>query len=494
MPVQVCVAIREDTTERAVAAAAQAAQWADLVEVRADYIRDLDLGALFRNKPCPMIFTLRASAEGGDFRGPERNRLETILAAARSGADFVDIELSASWKTIVDAVARLRVILSHHLFEGVPEDLNPILESMAATGAGVLKIATTARRLVDNLAIAGILERAKAKGLNLCALAMGIKGVPSRILGPYWGSWMTFACLPGGEATAEGQIAADVLVNQYRVRQIGSGTRVYGVLGRPLGHSLSPQLHNVAFAARDLDAVYLPLEADTFDDFLRFHASIPVFGASVTIPYKEAAYASVRSLSVEANDTRAVNTLVLRDGGWHGENTDVAAFVGPLLRRVYLDRMQTVVLGAGGAARAAAYALKSHGASVCVVSRNPSRGRDVAEQFQAEFANWDQLKNLRWKLLVNATPVGMSPDVEESPVPADWLHGEWVYDLVYNPRQTRLLKDAALRGCRTISGIEMFLNQALKQHQLWCGTPVPEQAMRGALQLALDRDASAESY
>jgi len=301
---------------------------------------------------------------------------------------------------------------------------------------------------------------------------------------------MTFASLPGGEPTADGQVDADELVSRYRVRQISASTKIYGVVGAPLAHSLSSPLHNEAFVARDLDAVYLPLEADTFNDFLAFQDSVPIQGASITIPYKEAAHAIVRSLSAEANDTQAVNTLVLREGGWHGENTDISAFIGPLRRRMSLNRTQAVVLGAGGAARAVVYALKTHGASVCVVSRDAAKGQALAGQFRAEHANWDQLKGLRWNLLVNATPVGMFPDVEQSPLRADWLQGEWVYDLVYNPPETRLLKEAALRGLKTISGIEMFVGQALRQHQLWCGGPAPEEAMRDALKSELARGAA----
>jgi 3-dehydroquinate dehydratase/shikimate dehydrogenase len=352
---------------------------------------------------------------------------------------------------------------------------------MAASGASLLKIATRANRLSDNLVIAEVLRHAARRRQDVCALAMGRVGIPSRVLGPLWGSWMTFASLPGGEPTADGQLPADQLVDLYRVRRIGPDTQIYGVLGRPLAHSLSPRLHNSVFAAQNRDAVYLPLEASDIEDFLRFYEAVPLQGASVTIPFKEEVHARSASLSVDADRTGAVNTVLRRDGFWHGENTDIEGFLRPLRRRAHVGKLRAVVLGAGGAARAVVYALTSNGASVCVVARNPAKGQHLAREFAAEHAPWGQLKGLSWNLLVNATPVGMHPDVEASPVPAEWLTGEWVYDLVYNPRETRLLQDAARRGCRVIGGCEMFLAQAVKQQALWFGAQPPEDVMQAAL-------------
>lgn len=437
---------------------------------------------MLRIKPCPVIFTLRSRDEGGSYGGSERSRLETILEAARAGADYVDVEYSAFWRTILESVSRQRVILSYHNFEETPTNLESLMESMATTGAGIFKIATRARRLSDNLKIARALKYAAMRQWNLCALAMGSEGIPSRVFGPYWGSCMAFASLPGSEGTAEGQVSADDMVSRYRVREIGPETQLYGVLGRPLAHSLSPLIHNVAFAARGLNALYLPLEAADIDDFLEFHASCPVQGVSVTIPYKEAARTVAQSLSVEANETGAVNTLVRQKAGWHGENTDVDGFMRPLRRHLRVGRMRVVVLGAGGAARSVVQGLRAQGAAVCIVARDAAKAKIVGDQFKAEHARWDQLQHLKWDLLVNATPLGMYPEVERSPMLPEWLTGEWVYDLVYNPRETQLLKDAVLRGCKTISGMEMFLGQAVRQQQLWCGDPVPEQAMREALE------------
>jgi 3-dehydroquinate dehydratase / shikimate dehydrogenase len=463
----------------------RAMQWADLVEIRADYVRDLDIQRLLHAKPCPIIFTLRSQEEGGEFRGSEKSRLELIIQAFRAGADYVDVEFSASWQTVINEVPKKSIVLSHHNFGETPSDLIPQIERMASTGAGVIKVATSARRLADNLRIAHALEYASTRHLNLCALAMGQEGTPSRILSSRWNSWMTFASLPDGEATAEGQISAADLVNQYRLRTTGASTKLYGVLGKPLGHSLSPAIHNSAFAARGIDALYLPLEATDIDDFIAFQSAVPLEGVSVTIPYKEDVRRCLQSLSDEADKIGAVNTLIRKGNGWHGENTDVDGFLRPLQKRMNLSGLRAVILGAGGAARAIICGLASQGASISLVNRNSNKARHLAKTFNVDFADRDQLHSLRWDLLVNATPVGMFPNVDESPVPADCLTGEWVYDLVYNPRETRLLKEAAARGIRTISGEEMFLAQAIRQQELWCGLPVPEQAMQYAFKTAI---------
>ncbi len=491
MTVRICVAIRESTTELAIAAARRAASWADIVEIRADFIRDLDLPWLLREKPCPILFTLRPRSEGGEYVGSEFSRIETLVEAASLGADWVDVEYSAFWRGVLQTVETRKVILSHHNFDHTPKSLESLVDEMCSTGARIIKIATMARRLSDNLAVAGALKHAASRGIELCALAMGPHGVPSRILGPSWGSWTTFASLPGGEPTADGQVPADRLAELYRVRQIHPATRLYGVVGKSLSHSLSPHLHNAVFAAQDRDAVYIPLESADIDDFTRFCEAVPVQGASVTIPFKESAHDLAASISVEANQTGAVNTLLRREGAWHGENTDVEGFLRPLRKRTRIGRLRTVVLGAGGAARAVVCGLTAQGARVCVVARNPAKAQRLAGKFGVDDAPWSEIRSMSWDLLVNTTPVGMYPNVDESPVPADWLIGRWVYDLVYNPKETKLLKDAIRRGCKVIYGSEMFLAQAVRQQHLWFGVRPPEGIMQVALDKALEGEESA---
>ena len=323
MPVRICVAIRERTTEAAVSAAMRASEWADLVEIRADYIRNLDIRRLLREKPCPIIFTLRGRSEGGVFSGPEKSRLEILLRAAEEGADYVDVEFSAFWKAITDRVPGDRVILSYHDFVTTPQSLETTLDAMSPTDAGILKIATRARSLSDNLRIAKLLEYAKGRRRNVIALAMGREGIPSRVLGPYWGSWATFSSLPGGEPTADGQIPADEMVNRYRVRQIGAETRLYGVLGRPLGHSLSPRS----------TTPLLPKKKSTPSIYRWRPAAWMIFLSFTSVIHSRAP--ASRSLSrrkptrtptvfpFPQKERGAVNTLLRKGEGWHGENTDI---------------------------------------------------------------------------------------------------------------------------------------------------------------------------
>lgn len=492
MPVRVCVSICESTTSAAVEAAGRALEWADLIEIRADYIQDLDLGRLFAEKRIPIIFTLRPLREGGRYDGAESTRLETIQEAARLGADYVDVEYESFWQAVLDVVPAKRVILSHHNFAETPADLEPLAETMAATGAGVIKIATKACSLADNLRIYKLLNFASSRKLKLCALAMGREGMPSRILGAHWGSFMTFASLPGGAPAAEGQIPADELSESYRIRRIDDDTCFYGVLGKPLGQSLSPRIHNAAFIAQGRNASCIPLECSGMEDFSLFDSAIPLQGLSVTIPYKKEACRFATSLSVEADFSGAVNTLVRRGIGWHGENTDIDGFIRPLRRRMHLSRLRAVVLGGGDAARAVVCALRSHGAAICVVTRNPAQRTEIAQKFETESESWEKLPSLHWDLLVNTTPVGMHPHVDQTPVPPESLTGKWVYDLVCNPRETKLLKDAAARGCTTVSGFEMFLGQALKQQQLWGAAQPPENVMREALDAALSNQPAKE--
>jgi len=480
MATRLCVTIRETRTQRAVAAMQQAARWSDMVEIRGDYLEDLHLGRLLADKPCPVLFTIRSRNDGGIYSGLETDRLNALAGAYTHGADYVDIEFGSRWQEVMQRVPRENVVLSWHDVSGMPADMEQRLEAMAATGAGVLKIAVRARSLSDNLPVAKLLARARARGWNLIALAMGPAGIPSRIFGSCWGSWLTFAS-PPGVYPPDGQLPVDELTGRYRIRHINPDTACYGVVGGVLEHSLSPAVHNAAFAALGRDAVYVPLPAADMDDLLGLDALLEFRGLSVTLPYKEVAQAWASRISSVAERIGAVNTLIRREHEWYGENTDVEGFLRPLPAEINRPGIRAVVLGSGGAARAVVFALRSRGAAVCIVGRNQERARSLAKSLDAESAPWEEIARLRFDLLVNATPVGMYPKVDESPVPPECLRGQWVYDLVYNPRMTRLLRDACGKGCRVVTGGAMFLSQAILQQMLWFGRPAPEAAMKEAL-------------
>jgi 3-dehydroquinate dehydratase/shikimate dehydrogenase len=359
-----------------------------------------------------------------------------------------------------------------HDFTGVPRDLLQRVEAMRATGAEVVKIAVTATRLTDCLAL---LPFTRDLAVPTVVLAMGEAGVPTRVLASRFGSCWTYA----GDGVAPGQQPVSRLHDEFGYRRIGRGTAIYGLLGKPVSHSVSPAMHNAAFRASGIDAVYVPFEGATFDDFAIFADALGVAGASVTAPFKVDAFDRADESDAVSRRIRSVNTLK-RDGRrWLGCNTDVAGFLSPLLAAMPIGGARATVLGAGGAARSVAVALASAGARVSIAARNAVRGAEVCGLTGAAPATWPPPPS-SWDLLVNATPVGTHPEVQASPIPSDLLTGTLVYDLVYNPIETRLMREAHSRGCRTIGGLDMLIAQAQDQFDWWTGTRPPDRVMREA--------------
>ncbi len=448
---------------------------ADLVELRLDGVRDLDVAGALAGRRRPVIVTCRPAWEGGRFDGSEEERVAVLARAAELGAEYVDIE----WKADPRALARCRdlaqVILSHHDFSGVPADLASRVRAMRESNAAVVKIVVTAADLSDCL----VLKQAVADDAGAhVAIAMGPRGRLTRVWPAWFGSRWTY----GGSA-APGQIGTQELVDCYRVRQTTAATRAYGVAGAPLGHSASPAMHNAAFAALGLDAVYLPLETDAPADLFGVADAVGLAGASVTIPLKRALLPSVRADDL-VQRIGALNTLRRGADGWEGRNFDVAGLLAPLeARGVALRGRQAVVLGAGGAARAAVAALEAAGADVRIAARRPQAARALAAELGAQVDRWPPRSD--WDLLVNTTPVGMWPCVEASPVAADddvWrsARGKVVYDLIYNPPETRLLQLAGAAGAQPIGGLEMLVAQACRQFEWWTGQSAPRQVMAAA--------------
>jgi len=277
--------------------------------------------------------------------------------------------------------------------------------------------------------------------------------------------------------------------NQFRAGDVTSRTAIYGVLGAPIGHSVSPAMHNAGFRALGMDAVYLPLEAESANDFAAFARSVDLRGASVTAPFKEAVAESTSVRDDVSSAVGAVNTLRIVDGRWIGCNTDVAGFLAPLGGRLRLADARATILGAGGAARAAAYALRQAGAIVTVCARKPKRAAEVARAAGVTSAPLPPGRG-SWDLLVNTTPVGTFPDVEASPLPDGPFDGQIVYDMVYNPTTTRLLADAASTGCETIGGLAMLVAQAEEQFTWWTGERPPTGLFRTAAEADLARQAT----
>ncbi len=456
---------------------------ADLVELRLDLMDRPDPDAALAGRTRPVIATCRAAWEGGRFQGSEADRLAMLTRALDLGADYVDLE----WKAAAalaqwPADVRARVVLSHHDFDGVPADLADRVRDMRRHGTAIVKVAVTARTLRDALPVIAIGRAGRAAGQRTVVIAMGMPGVATRVLPEHVGSCWTY----GGDGVAPGQVSVDRLRDEFRVGRIGAATPVYAVVGKPIGHSVSPAMHNAAFAATGIDGVYLPCEAADFDDFLALAEVLGIEGASVTAPYKEAAART-------AGQGGALNTLRREDGGWAGTNTDVEGFLAPLGGEV-LDGRRAAVVGAGGSARSVVQGLTSRGARVSVHARRAEAAQSLAAAGQVTAGPWPVPRG-SWDLLVNTTPVGTYPDVDRSPVAAEdlpgGLDGALVYDLVYNPRPTRLLREAAAAGCRTLDGLDMLVAQAVRQFVWWTGVTPEARVLREAAERRLAAMAAA---
>ncbi len=468
-----CVTVTAATTAE-LCARRDAVADADLIEVRLDSVVDPTAAAVLQGRRRPIIVTCRPTWEGGAFRGSEEERKRILTDAIDRGAEYVDIEWSAGFDDLIASRHGRGIIVSKHTFDGMPANLTGDIAAMRGTGAEVVKVAATPSCLADTLRLraAGC---AAAGGGSLVVVGMGDYGLASRVLPSRFGSAWTYA----GSLRSIGQLSAAALLNEYRFRSHSDETALYGLAARSVGHSLSPVMHNAAFGAAEDDAVYLPLPATSAEDFVAFAHTMRLRGASVTIPYKVALLDAIDDVDPSARRIGAINTIrVGDDGRWTGANTDASGFLAPL-RDVPLAGLRASVLGAGGAARAVAVALSSAGAAVTVHARRRPEAERIAAIADATVGPWPPDAG-SWDLLVNCTPVGMYPHPDESPLPADRLTGRYVYDLVYKPMTTRLLRDAASAGCRTIGGLDMLVAQAEAQFSWWTGKPAAAGVMRAA--------------
>lgn len=444
---------------------------ADLIELRLDGVRDLDVAAALAGCPTPLVATCRPGWEGGRFDGSEEERHRVLAQAMAAGAACVDVEWRAGFDDLVRRRGGKGVVLSYHDFDGVPPDLAGLHTAMRATGAEIVKLAVQVGSLCDGLRLRDVTRDEQAK---TAIVGMGPAGWSTRVLAAHFGSCWSYA----GDA-APGQIPLRRLLDEYRFRSITPATAVYGIAGTPIGHSLSPALHNACFEALGIDAVCVPLQSESADDVLSFAEALDVKGMAVTAPLKVALARRMAELDNVASRVGAANTAMRRDGRWLGRNTDVAGFLAPLAGRADLAAARAAILGTGGAARSVAVALASMGARITIYGRELERALAVADLVGGK-ATTGLPRCGAWDLLVNATPVGTAPDDGETPIPAGLLGGGLVCDLVYNPAETRLLREAREAGCPTIGGLDMLVAQAALQAEWWSGRAAPVAAMREA--------------
>ncbi|HEU4598091.1 MAG TPA: shikimate dehydrogenase [Pyrinomonadaceae bacterium] len=504
---RVCVPVRVRRAAELPGAVARAAEVADVVELRLDYLEEnqlapalQQLGELRRAHTRPFIYTLRPSEQGGarQLTHEERvafwmNLFQNTRAALVEETDFADLELdlleSPSGPSLLDAAGRLKIICSFHDFAGLTADPEQLAERMTKTRAAVLKIALRVREVTGSLKLFRLLERARRDGRELIAVAMDEAGIVTRVLGPSRGGFLTYASLDAASATAPGQLDARELLELYRVRSLSMETHIHGLAGRPVAHSLSPRIHNAAFKALGLDAVYLPFDVGEVGEFVRrmIHPrtrelSWNLRGLSVTAPHKRAVIEHLDRVAPSAREIGAVNTVVVEGEELHGYNTDADAALAPLSGVVELEGARVALIGAGGAARALLWSLRARGAHTTLFARDAARASETAEEFGARASQLRDASFDNYELVINATPLGTRGRQEgETPADAAQLRGaRLVYDLVYNPAETRLLREARAAGCETVGGLSMLVAQAAAQFRLWTGREAPLEVMRAA--------------
>ena len=484
---RICVAITGTTPQEMLERAAEAVRENMFIEFRLDYLpkplaampRLKDFLTLHREATC--IATCRRKVNGGKFVGAAAAELEVLNKAAAAGFHLVDIELQtaeamkpADWKKLRATGAAL--LISYHDFK-TTKDLQKIYARIAPLKPDFVKIVSTARSLADNVTMMRFLESKSEEG-NVVGICMGDYGVISRVLGLRAGSRFTFAAATVGEETAPGQIAARTLVETYRVDSIDAGTRVYGVAGNPVQHSLSPIMMNTAFHRETVNAVYLAMQTEKVADLLLLIREVPVHGVSVTMPLKQEIMKHLDRTDALSQKIGACNTIVRsQDGKLIGYNTDVTGVVRPLEQRLDLRKAKILLLGAGGAARAAAFGLRQRGAEVFILNRTPQTAQKLAREAEAKTIRRDQVAKTTFDVIVNATPVGMAGNKQQTILEEKELNARLVFDMVYNPIDTPLLKMARSKGSAVITGAEMFVQQGAEQFQLWTGKPAPREDM-----------------
>ena len=411
----------------------------------------------------PAVVTCRPRREGGRFAGAEGERLRILRRAVELGAEFVDVEWDADAPDLVQSRGGRGVIVSRHDFSGTPPNPAQILADLRGRGAEIAKLAVAVTGAAD---LTRLLGASPADGSSIL-IGMGPAGLATRILAGRFGSRWTYA----GDAVAPGQLPVSRLLQEFRFRRIRSDAAVYAVLGQPVTGSLSPAMHNAGFAALGLNAAYVPLELPDLQGLRDFARTVDLRGASVTIPFKSAVLPLLDEVAPAAAPAGAVNTIAVQNGRWIGLNTDADGFLEPLRRRVpTLRGLRTVILGAGGAARGVAFALRRDGAAVAIAARRRDAAAAVADAIGCAIAEWPPRAG-SWDLLVNATPVGSRAQAG-TPYSGPF-DGRLVYDLVYDPAPTELMRAAAAQGCGVLGGMEMLVAQAERQFEIWTGQRPP---------------------
>ena len=466
-------------------------QGADLVELRLDFIgRAVSLSRLLNDRPGPVVITARRRGDGGRWLKSEEERVMLLRSAIAAGVEYVDIE--ADIASQIPRYGKTKRIISYHDMDETPDNLEELHAAMSEEDADIVKIATMANSFSDNLRMIELVKAAKIPTIGIC---MGETGILTRILANRLGSPFTYATFSSGRQMAPGQLDWKQMKDLYRYDTIDEKTEFFGVVADPVAHSYSPLIHNRAFQDQKINARYFPLRVSKSDlpDFLQQTNKLGISGLSVTIPHKEEALAHCTQAESSAKGIGAVNTLVFNGDEKLGYNTDYRAAMDCIDELFSIDResgrsmrgMSALVLGAGGVSRAIAWGLKQRNAEVMISSRTFERTQILAAEIGCKAIEWEFRHDPRINLLVNGTPVGMHPDVDSSPYSASAMNQYLaVFDTVYNPENTLLIKQAKRAQCRIITGIDMFVRQATYQYKLFTGKEAPYDLMKRTIKEA----------
>jgi 3-dehydroquinate dehydratase/shikimate dehydrogenase len=491
---RVCVALFADDPSDLMHKIEAAANENSLLELRLDYLpkpalllpKLKEFGGFHRD--ITLVATCRRAAAGGKFRGSVASQFEVLEKAAAAGCQLVDIELESASSLKKPDLEKLRqkagLIVSFHDYRGTKK-LEETWEAMHRLPVDYIKIVSTAKSLADNVKMMRLLEQ-RSDVVSTVGVCMGEQGIISRILNVRSGSTFTFASAQAGEETAPGQIAARVLRDVYRIDMVDAATKVYGVAGDPITHSLSPQMMNTAFRRENINAVYVPLQTGDAADLLTCVREMPIQGLSITMPLKEEVLKHLDKTDSLSTKIGACNTIIRsQDGKLYGFNTDVAGVLRPLEQRLTLTGARILVIGAGGAARAAVFGLKDRNAEVWVMNRTAEKGQKLARQAHAHYISHPQLKKLDFDVIINATPVGMNGARPQAPLEESELRTRYLFEMIYSPAETKLVKMARAKGIQVIPGSEMFVQQGARQFEIWTGKPAPLEDMHRSVLYAL---------
>jgi 3-dehydroquinate dehydratase/shikimate dehydrogenase len=468
-----------------------AEQGCKLVELRLDFLMTPpNLKRLLPERPCPVIVTCRREKDGGRWTKSEEERLMLLRQAIASGVEYVDLEedIAAS----IPRFGKTKRIVSYHNFEETPEDLNALHKRLSDLNADVVKIATMAHGPHDNIRLLRLMRNARIPTVAFC---MGEFGQPSRVLAARCGAPFSYATFHAERTMAPGQLSYQQMQEVFRYEKINAETEVYAVIADPVAHSLSPQIHNAAFDKLGLNKVYLPFRVppEELEQFFSDCREFGIQGLSVTIPHKEEVLHYKAKCDPATQEIGACNTLVWKENEWIAYNTDYKAATNSL-DAVFgggegnsgLKGRTALVLGAGGVARAIVHGLLRREADIVIASRTPQRADELATFCKGKSIAWGLRNTVKADLIVNCTPLGMHPNVDDTPLEAKYIHRHQViFDTVYNPENTLFIKQARELGCEVITGIDMFVGQAALQFKYFTDRPAPIDTMREVIRRAI---------